>query len=202
MTEQKQDKKRTTEKQKRNHMTAIIRRIFLAVIGLILGGCIYFANAQNIIGNQLPMPFGIGIANVLSGSMEPVFSKGTLLIVKESGQIEKGDIVVYQSGSSLVVHRIINIEGNKITTKGDANNASDPVFDRSLIRGKVIGQIPHLGTILTMVRTPAGVLILILCAVFLIENSFRKQKEEDDRELESIKAEIRRLKQEKKDTQK
>lgn len=168
----------------------------LAAIGCVLGVSLYFANAQSIVGNQLPMPFGYGIANVLSGSMEPTFSPGTLLLVKETGEIEKGDIVVYQSGQSLVVHRVIEIRKDQITTKGDANNTPDPVFDRSQIRGKVIGWLPHAGTLLSMFRTPAGILLLILAAFLLMEGSFRKQKESDEQELEAIKEEIRRLRSE------
>ena len=43
------------------------------------------------------MPFGIGFANVVSGSMEPVLKKGTLLLVRKKADAETGDIVVYQS---------------------------------------------------------------------------------------------------------
>ena len=177
----------------------ILRRLFLVLLGLVLGMILYFTNAQNILGNQLPMPFGIGIANVLSGSMEPTFSKGTLLIIKETEEVHIGDIVVYQSDNSLVVHRITDIQQDQITTQGDANNAPDPIFDRSEIKGKVIAWIPYLGTLLSMVRTPAGVIILLLLAFLLIEGAFRRQKEEDEQEIEAIKAEIRRLKQQKED---
>lgn len=188
------------EKKKSNKILNLIRRLFLAVLGLALGMTIYFANAQKILGNQLPMPFGIGIANVLSGSMEPVFSRGTLLIVRETEEIKKDDIVVYQAENSLVVHRVIDIDKDQITTKGDANNAPDPVFDRSQIKGKVIAWIPHLGAILAMIRTPFGVILLLVLAFVLIEGSFRKQKEEDEKELDAIKDEIRRLKQENQDS--
>ena len=175
----------------------VLRRLLLIVLGLALGMILYFANAQKIIGNQLPMPFGIGIADVLSGSMEPTFSKGTLLIVREAEEVKKGDIVVYQSGNSLVVHRITDIQKDQITTQGDANNTPDPSFDRSEIKGVVIGWIPYLGTILNMIRTPAGVIVLLLLAFLLTEGSFRRQKDEDEQEIEAIKDEIRKLKQEK-----
>ena len=94
---------------------------------------------------------------------------------------------------------MVKIEKNEITTQGDANNAPDPVFDRSEMKGVVIGWIPHLGTILGMLRTPAGVILLLLCAFLLTEGSFRKEKEADEKELDAIKEEIRKLKQEKKE---
>lgn len=183
-------------KNAKRKTSPVLRRILLAVIGLILGVNVYFANASGIGGNHLPMPFGYGIANVLSGSMEPTFSKGTLLLVKEEKQAEPGQIVVYQSGQELIVHRVIQIEGNLVTTKGDANEAADPVFDASQIKGVVVGWIPCLGSLVSFLKTPVGIILLLICAVLLMEGSFRKQKVSDDRQLEGIKEEIRRLKEE------
>ena len=75
--------------------------------------------------DPLPMPFGIGAANVLSDSMEPAFSRGTLLIVKKEENLKEGDIVVYQSGKNLIVHRIVRLDENQVVTQGDANNVPD-----------------------------------------------------------------------------
>ena len=121
---------------------------------------------------------------------------GALLLVKEEKQIEPGQIVVYQSGQELIVHRVIQIEGNLVTTKGDANEAADPVFDASQIKGVVVGWIPFLGSLVSFLKTPVGIILLLICAVLLMEGSFRKQKVSDDRQLEGIKEEIRRLKEE------
>lgn len=157
---------------------------------------LYLANARGIVGNQLPMPFGYGLANVLSGSMEPTFSRGTLLLVKEADSIETGDIVVYQSGQSLVVHRVRALDGDLIITQGDANNTPDEPFSRDQVKGKVIAWIPYAGTLAEILRTPAAVLMILIFAIFLVERSFRKEKEKDDRELDEIREEIRRLKKE------
>ena len=183
-------------KNRSRKASPVLRRILLVLIGLILGVNIYFANASGIGGNRLPMPFGYGIANVLSGSMEPTFSKGALLIVKEEKKAEPGQIVVYQSGQELIVHRVIQTEGNLVTTKGDANDTADPVFDMDQIKGVVIGWIPALGLLVSFLKTPAGIILLLVCAVLLLEGSFRKQKQSDDIQLEGIKEEIRRLKEE------
>lgn len=183
-------------KNRSRKASPVLRRILLVLIGLILGVNIYFANASGIGGNRLPMPFGYGIANVLSGSMEPTFSKGALLIVKEEKKAEPGQIVVYQSGQELIVHRVIQTEGNLVTTKGDANDTADPVFDMDQIKGVVIGWIPALGLLVSFLKTPVGIILLLVCAVLLLEGSFRKQKQSDDIQLEGIKEEIRRLKEE------
>lgn len=143
------------------------------------------------------MPFGYGMANVLSGSMEPTFSKGTLLLVKDTQDIQEGDIVVYQSRDELIVHRIISLAGDEVITQGDANNVADEPFDRSQIKGKVIGWIPFLGNVAAVLKKPIAVIIILILAFVLVEGSFRSQRDADDQELEAIKEEIRRLKEEK-----
>lgn len=177
----------------------VLRRIFLALAGLLLGVNVYLANARGILGNELPMPFGYGLANVLSGSMEPTFSKGTLLFIKETKEAEVGDIVVYQAGQELIVHRVIALAGEEVITRGDANNVADEPFDRSELKGRVIGWIPVLGTVAWFLKKPSAMILLLICAILLVEGSFRRQRRKDDQELDAIKEEIRRLRQEQKE---
>ena len=167
----------------------------MIVVGLVLGINIYLMNANKIVGNQMPMPLGFGIANVLSGSMEPTFSKGSLLIVKEGKEIKLGDIVVYQSNSNLIVHRVIEINDDQITTKGDANNANDEPFNKEMIKGIVVCSIPYLGSFLHWLRTPIGMTLFIVILFLMINTLTKQQKQEDQQQLEQIKQEIQRLKE-------
>ena len=188
-----------SNKKKRIKQNAIWRHVLLVICGLLLGINIYLTNAYNLLGNKLPMPFGYGAAVVLSGSMEPIFSKDDLIFVKKTDNINIGDIVVYQSNDSLVVHRVVSMDDDMVVTKGDANNIEDASFDKSAIKGVVIGCIPSLGVFVNAIKTPACTVLVLLCAFLLTELSFRKQKASDDKRIEDIKAEIRRLKEEKGD---
>lgn len=179
-----------------------IRRLVLTLLGLLMGLQIYFVNAGRVMGDPLPMPFGYGAAVVLSGSMEPTYSAGDLLIVKKTDHYQTGDLVVYQSGRSLVVHRIIDMNGETVTTQGDANNAPDEPFAVSQIKGISVGSIPFVGTWFRILKTPVGLMAAFLCTIFLIEVSFRKQSDTDAAELEKIKEEIQRLKQDDEETNK
>lgn len=176
--------------------TSIIRRVILVILGLIIGTNAYLANAKTLTGNQMPMPFGYGAAVVLSGSMEPVLSKGDLIIVKEKESYKVGDVVVFQSGKSLIVHRIIKIDDKKVITQGDANNVADPEFDTQFIKGKEVFRIPYIGVLVDIIKTPTGTIVILILAFWMVEHSFRKQKNEDSKKQEEIKAEIRRLKEE------
>lgn len=184
--------------KKRNGLQIWLRRIALSVLGLIIGISIYLINAGTFMRDPLPMPFGIGAANVLSDSMEPAFSRGTLLIVKKEENLKEGDIVVYQSGKNLIVHRIVRLDGNQVVTQGDANNVPDEPFDRKMIKGVAVGKVPYAGTVVGILKTPPGIILLLAAAFFLTEHSLQQERMQDEQELEEIRKEIQRLKQERK----
>ncbi len=172
----------------------IIRWILLVFCGVLIGVSVYNINANRLVRNQLPMPFGYGMATVLSGSMEPEISKGDLLIIREVDELNENDIVVFEDKSALVVHRIIGMQGDKIITKGDANNVADEPIEKSLVRGEVLFWIPFVGTMIDFLKTPIGIILVIGLAILLLELPRLKEKRQDDEELERIKEEIRKLK--------
>lgn len=188
--------KRTNAKRTRAKYTALWRRLLLGLLGVILGISIYLGNACGLLGNKLPMPFGYGAAAVLSGSMEPAFSKGDMIFVKEIDEIAIGDIVVYQSGHDLIVHRVVGLDGDQVTTQGDANNVPDAPFDKSDVIGVVIGWLPGGGVVVNILKTPMTTILIMIVAFLLIELSFRRQKDKDEKDLNAIKEEIRQLKKE------
>lgn len=81
---------------------------------------------------------------VVSGSMEPVFYRGDIVVVEKAdllgihefdpSTVEVGDIVVYNAVwyNSPVIHRVINITEINGTTlymiKGDNNDVPDPYY--------------------------------------------------------------------------
>lgn len=174
----------------------VIRRILLVICGIILGINIYHINAANLVGNKLPMPFGYGMAVVLSGSMEPTYSINDLIVVKEIEEYQIGDIVVFQDVYDLVVHRIVAISGDEIQTQGDANNMMDEPVMVSTIKGKVILSVPAIGKIVNMLKHPAAIVVLLALAIGLLELPYINDKKKHNDELEKIREEIRRLKEE------
>ena len=183
--------------KKQLNVKNLIRIIVLVVCGAVLGVNVYLANANSLVGNKLPMPFGCGAAVVLSGSMEPEMSKGDLIFVKEADTFEVGDIVVFQDGHSLVVHRIIEINGEEYITQGDANNTADDPISKKDIKGLVFFCIPGVGNIVNILKTPLGTLCIIALAILLIEIPRRREKMKDDEEKQKIIDEINRLKNQK-----
>lgn len=181
---------------KQKMIKTVLRIVALSCVGIFLGCNIYMWNAQSLTGNVLPMPFGVGVAVVLSGSMEPELSVDDVILVVEQDGYEVGDVVVYQSSGALVVHRIMKIDGETVVTKGDANNAEDGEINISHIKGEVIGHIDGAGAAVRLMKSPAVSIGLLAVAIFLLERSYRKEKQQGDEEMDAIKAEIRRLKAE------
>lgn len=173
---------------------SVLRISLLVIAAVIIGLNVYSINASRLGGDKVPMPFGVGVTVVLSGSMEPRLSTGDLLFVVSQDQYNEKDIVVFQTGHTAVVHEIIEIEGDTVITKGMANNTEDDPIQLSQIKGKVVLDIPLVGYLVNIIKTPAGTIILLAAAVLLLECSFRKKKEEDSKKLELIKAEIEALK--------
>lgn len=182
--------------QPKKRLSKALRLVLAVVAGLILGLNLYRWNASSLAGNALPMPFGTGAAVVLSGSMSPTLEVDDLVIVRARTGYDVGDIVVYQSGKDLIVHRIIEINGSEIITKGDANESADIPISISAIKGEVAFSIPKAGVVVNFLKLPAVGIVLLIGAFVLMEQSFRSEKRVDDEKLDEIKAEIRKLKQE------
>ncbi|WP_175420375.1 signal peptidase I [Rhodococcus sp. SGAir0479] len=109
---------------------------------------------------------------VLTGSMEPTYPPGTLVVVKSAdpASLGPGDAVTYQweSGKTAVVtHRITEVEYAEdgelqFVTQGDANPMPDerPVVPEQ-IRGKVWYAIPYLGYVNNFVTGKQRSILLI-----------------------------------------
>ena len=182
-------------KEKSHTKISPFRILIIVCCGLLIGLCVYMINAVSFSGGSSPMPFGVSVGVVLSGSMEPELSVDDVIIVRRSGEYRVGDVVVYSRTGRPVVHRIIKMDGSTVVTQGDANNAADEPISPSDITGKVVAHIPKAGVVVGFLQSPVGVLIVLGAALLLLELSFRREKEDGDRELEEIKSEIRRLKE-------
>ena len=88
----------------------------------------------------------------------------------------------------------MSVSGNRITTRGDANNADDEPILLSDISGRVVFRIPGAGAAVEFIRSPLGVLMVLGAAIVLLELSFRSERRQSQRDIEKIRAEIDELK--------
>lgn len=167
-------------------------------IGMILRGIVFFLLAAVIAVNvvllvkrlvykeELPSVFGCSVVTVLSGSMEPEFSPGDMLIIKKENAYQTGDVVTYEQQGSFITHRIIEQDETSFLTKGDANNAPDGARIRYAdIYGTVLFVLPGMGNVALFLKSPLGALVLIAAFLLLVELSFRNDKRNAEREKKS-----------------
>lgn len=125
----------------------------------------------------IPAISGSTPMTILTGSMQPTYPPGTLIIVKpiDAAEIRIGDPITYQIESGkpdVVTHRVIAIattDGQTtFTTKGDNNSAPDakPVLPLQ-VRGTVWYAVPYIGYVNTIVNGDSRAWIVPLVAVGL-----------------------------------
>lgn len=165
----------------------------LLALAVFLGLQLYSLNAGVLLHNQLPMPCGFGVAVVLSGSMEPSLSVNDLVFLRAAESVSVGDVVVYQSGDELIIHRVVQTHGAMLTTQGDANNTADAPIALADVKGVMFAQVPYVGAAVRALKTPLGILAVLVAAFVLLELSYRREHEHDSRQRELIQAEIMRL---------
>ena len=188
-----------------------VLNILLVALVLVIVGANLYTNIARARGNTLPMPFGIGTAVINSGSMEPNLPIDSLIVVMPAFNYKVGDIVAYQTerGKIHTVHRIVSIDGDTVVTAGDNNGGSlDPAITKDMIKGKVVLHIPGLGRglddVSDVLQNPIVTLLILLAAGVLLFFSMRSDKktaqtdatDPADSELDAIRAEIERLKNE------
>ena len=135
----------------------------------------------------LPRAAGMRVYAVLSSSMEPVLPVGSMIYVmpcKLPEEILERDIIAYEAGDGLVVHRVIHADGKngQYETKGDFNKTVDetPVSFENII-GKVEFHIPFTGFLLMYVQKgPVRYLLLVSGSILVALALPLKKKEENE----------------------
>ena len=153
---------------------------------------------------QVPSFLGYKPFIVLTGSMEPVFYAGDLVLVKvvDAESLGANDIIAFREGNSVITHRILEVvetdEGLEFITKGDNNNTRDrrPVKAEQL-EGNYLFRISKLGTFAMFMQTPIGMALFIALPLlsFIIydllrRTVFERKKNQRTHELE---AEVERM---------
>lgn len=153
----------------------------LVIFTMYLGYIKYIKHEKNI------DVFGLRQYMIMTGSMEPNYNIGDLIITKEVNpeNIKKGDIITYalSDGNATVTHRIIDViekDGKTMyKTKGDNNNAPDQnlvAYDQ--IQGVFLFKINNFGNILSSILTKTGIALVFLIVIlsYLRANSKEEKR--------------------------
>lgn len=157
---------RTLQSQQRSRnkggklIPALCNVIGTLILLSVIGSCAL------VVGPQF---MGYEVYNIVSGSMEPEIPVGSVIYVEaaEPETVEKGDIIAFQSGESVIAHRVVvnqKVEG-QFTTKGDANAEEDMnAVPYDMLIGRVKRHYPMVGSLLVLYTSSIGKLYAICFA--------------------------------------
>ena len=117
-----------------------------------------------------------GVANIYkvkTGSMEDGIHAGDYILIYKKNNYKVGDVITFEKDGYHVTHRIVKKNGNKVVTKGDANNIEDDEIDIKTVIGKVI----YTGGILNFIINYKFIIAGVLLILYLISCGFNKNKQ-------------------------
>ncbi len=154
--------------------TVLVLIILLAAGIMVLAG----VNAKS---GKATTVLGYGFMAVQTGSMEPNYPVGSVIIIKktDAAQLQINDVITFYSddptlNNRIVTHRIIEItnEGDgtySFITKGDANVINDkyPVEGERVI-GKVLTRSAFMEKLINIRQNPTTFLLVIMLPLTVI----------------------------------
>ena len=202
------------KKMKENKALKLIGNILYILLFVIIVLMLVVVILQRVSDNSISLG-GYRLFTVATGSMEPKYEVGDILISKEINQsdIKVGDDIVYRGkegsfNGKVVTHQVVSIrdeEGNKkIITKGIANTEEDPEIDGTQVYGKVIYKVQTLSFISQIIKNIYVFYFIIFVPIAIIifrqiRYYLRKDDDEDENKEEKIIEETKEDKDQEKD---
>ena len=166
----------------------VIWGIVIAIFCLMCALTIWLAVDKFVLKSPVPSVFGYSALTVKTGSMSGTIEIGDLIIIKDTGEYEIGDIVTFlQNGDSVpTTHRIIGMDENgAFITRGDANNVQDALpVSKDIILGEVVKVLPEVGLFAERVQSEGWIYIVALLVILgggtvFVQSFFRREDEQD-----------------------
>lgn len=198
----------------------IILNIISVIVSIFLFIVLYAWLQVNVFNSSYANVFGFTMFDVVTGSMSGTIEVNDYVLVKTSKNIDVRDIITFKDGDNFITHRVVEIKGDKIITRGDANNSDDKEITYEDIVGKVIMVIPNAGVwkdvfLDKKVFIPVILTLVLFVVFFSIEEKrykkvihkgnmelLKNNKSEVKRKEVKVKARLDMLKNEEKDKNK
>ena len=162
----------------------IFGKIFTGLsVAIFIFGLVIFVSVLGAAAGKVPSVFGFSVLQVSSGSMEPEYMTGSVVIVRETDvrELKVGDVISFYSMDQTIsgkvnTHRIIKIDymidGDEpiFTTQGDRNDLpdKDKVHVANVI-GKVVYDLGTVsGSVISVLKNPNVIFFVIVLPLIFI----------------------------------
>jgi signal peptidase I len=197
-------------------MKKVFKKIFYFIPFVFIGLSMLLIVSLGISlkNNEVPNIFNRAMLFVVTPSMEDTIMVGDLIFIDTNfEELSEGDIISFRRSDQremIITHRIVSINGDLITTKGDNNFISDDWetnFSKDLVVGKYIGKSALLGSVYEVLFVNSiNFLFVLIIAIFLLigiiemKNIIKLMSQKKAEELEQekqklIEEELKRLKE-------
>jgi signal peptidase I len=139
-----------------------VRRTIAMVATFVVAAAAWWWVAPPPLGGQTT------IVTVDGTSMRPGLTQSDVVIIRPAAEYQVGDVVAYRSAMlhRIVLHRIVAIDGDHFTFKGDNNSFVDPENpNRTALVGKRWITAPGVARFLGVLRLPIVLALLAAGAV-------------------------------------
>ena len=166
-------------KNKFKKIFGIVKGIINTIIVLIVLSFVLMVCLQRFSNNRVSF-LNYRMFTVVTGSMEPKYNIGDVLIAKEKApsEIKVGDAISYLASkgevkNNVVTHQVVSISKDEngkylFHSKGIANLIEDPVVHEDQLYGVVVYKTKLLSSVRKIISTDTGMLVLIIIPIVYI----------------------------------
>lgn len=167
------------KKEKFKKIYKIIKGIINTIIVIVVLAFVLMVCLQRFSGNKLSF-LNYRMFTVVTGSMEPKYKIGDVLIAKEKdpSEIKVGDAISYlaekgEIRNNVVTHEVVSITKDEsgaylFHSKGIANLIEDPIVHEKQLYGVVVYKAKLLSYIRKIISTDLGMFLLIIIPILYI----------------------------------
>lgn len=174
-------------------MLKIVNKIFqifidflVFIVTILILFSLYKLVSIKVLHKPYANTFGYSIFEIATGSMEPTLNVKDLIIVKITKDVSVNDIVTYIEEDNLITHRVISINGDNLTTQGDANNSIDNNIKKDAIIGKTVYVIKKGGLIREVFLTPRNIIIITITLLLISISTTSIKNKKDTKKVKNM----------------
>lgn len=174
-------------------MLKIVNKIFqifidflVFIVTILILFSLYKLVSIKVLHKPYANTFGYSIFEIATGSMEPTLNVKDLIIVKITKDVSVNDIVTYIEEDNLITHRVISINGDNLTTQGDANNSIDNNIKKDAIIGKTVYVIKKGGLIREVFLTPRNIIIITITLLLISISTTSIKNKKDTKKIKNM----------------